>query len=196
MADNILENRKFNKVRESLRVLFRKSTQECESTWVGPTPTLMGLPVEVRLMIYDYIFPEILDIAWTFNPETSVHFCGALALLHTNRVLRAECQDMFVLLLLKRQHQRLNDDLDYALHLVPGSPNQWHWLEEDATFYYHTLERLTCKYVKVRGRKLKKVELAWKTKHVQTLEKIVEHLESIEADTQSGRKKLWRWWPF
>lgn len=159
----------------------------------------MGLPVEVRLMIYDYLFPEIIDIAWTFNPETSVHFCGAFALLHTNRVLRAECQDTFVLLLLKIQHQILNDDLDSVLSLVPGNPNnEWSIpeLSRDETFYHDTLERLTYRYVKIRGRKLKKVEIAWKTKYVQTLEKIVEHLELIEADMQSGRKKLWRWWPF
>lgn len=157
----------------------------------------MGLPVELRLMIYDDLFPEIIDNAYTFCQETPMRFSGALALLHTNRVLRAECQDTFVVLLLKREQQMLDHDLDRVLDLGPGSP-KWHTLElsQDETLYYHTLERLTDKWVKSRGRKLKKVEIAWKTKHVQTLEKIVEHLESIEAVTQSGRKKLWRWWPF
>lgn len=83
---------------------------------IAPTPTLMGLPVELRIMIHRYALQDVIDHA-NANVNANVFETpdlnfGGLALGNSHRILRAEVHDIFVPMIMKVLQQQVDHNFD------------------------------------------------------------------------------------
>lgn len=135
----------------------------------------MGLPVEVRLIIHEYTLQDIINNAQANSLKPLTPFHGGLALCHVNRTLRAECQDIFVPLMMESMRLRQEHNYTVKLRYVRGTPEEREaglWASVFETVDTERLLDLCLNLAMVRGRTLRKKWSALMEKEGEILDKI------------------------
>ena len=144
---------------EDSKVHFRRHIRpEPAETPSYPTNTLMGLPTELRLMIYEFVLHDVVKkevvrayptpitdatVLGTEPKRPSRHspLLGSLALPHICRIVRQESLDVYTRLLKKHERSvwQLYTDLQNMAKTAPLS-RQNRLLDEEVDTYFHWRE--------------------------------------------------------
>lgn len=144
---------------------------------IVPTPTLMDLPVELRIMIHRYALQGVIDDAnanagTDLLKKSNLNF-GGLALGNSHCMLRAEMHDVFVPMMMKLLQQQVDHNVALVSRFEQSARtyanpkamvNVFQYPSTDATY----LDWLASNYALHRGGKLFEIWLAMINRRLET----------------------------